>query len=398
MPPRGLGVAVPGTASVLVGLMSGTSLDGISGAAVRFTAGPPGAPPTPTLLALHQRPYAADERARLAAAMQGGTAQAYCRLGVDLGRAFAEVALETMRAAGLRAADVAAIASHGHTIWHEAGHSTWQLGESAEIAERTGVGVIADFRVADVAAGGQGAPLVPIADVLLFAPASGAARALQNLGGIGNVTVVHAPDVGDAPPPWAFDTGPANVVIDAVVQACRPGMTCDRDGHLAAAGAVIPSVVDAVLGHPYFRAPPPKSTGRELFTPSWVADFMAHCRAARPGASDADLVATATALTARSVADQYARFVQPRVAAPLADVVLAGGGTRNPVLVAMLRDALAPLPVVTFEERFFDAEAKECVAFALLGWLHLAEREGNVPSATGARGLRVLGKRTPAPA
>ncbi|MCU0647562.1 MAG: anhydro-N-acetylmuramic acid kinase [Gemmatimonadaceae bacterium] len=389
-------VGEPGTSHVLIGMMSGTSLDGISGAAVRFTATDDHAPPSVELLALRQREYSPEERTRLAAAMQGGTAREYCRLNVDLGEAFAAVALDVMQAAALTPRDVTAIASHGHTIWHEVGHSTWQIGESAVIAERSGCDVIADFRVADVAAGGQGAPLVPIADVLLFAPRERGARALQNLGGIGNVTVVHAAGMTDAPAPWAFDTGPANVIIDAVVQTVRPGMRCDVDGRLAAAGTIIAEVVDEALADPYFAAPPPKSTGRELFTPAYVARFIERCRRTRPAASDEDVIATATSFTVRSVADQYARFVRPRVVAPLADVVLAGGGARNPTLVAGLRSALAPIPVVTFDERFFDAEAKECVAFALMGWLHLAGRHGNVPSATGARGPRLLGKRSPA--
>jgi anhydro-N-acetylmuramic acid kinase len=380
--------------SVLIGLMSGTSLDGISGAAVRFTPNGDGAPSV-TLLAHRQRAYGANERTRLQAAMLEGSAREYCRLNADLGHAFADVALEVMSAAGLDAADVTAIASHGHTIWHEVGHSTWQLGEGAVIAERTGCQVINDFRVRDVAAGGQGAPLVPIADVLLFAPAEPGARALQNLGGIGNVAVVHGATVADAPPPWAFDTGPANVIIDAIVQRCRPGMSYDVDGALAAGGNVIDAVVDEAMADGYFDLLPPKSTGRELFTPAYVTRFIDRCRAIRPDASDQDLVATATAFTIRSVADQYARFVRPRLAAPLLDVIVAGGGARNPIVMHGLRTALAPTPVLTFDERFFDAEAKECVAFALMGWLHLAGRQGNVPSATGARGPRVLGKRTP---
>ncbi|MCU0636024.1 MAG: anhydro-N-acetylmuramic acid kinase, partial [Gemmatimonadaceae bacterium] len=194
------------------------------------------------------------------------------------------------------------------------------------------------------------------------------------------------------------DAGPANVIIDAVVQRHRPDMRCDLDGRLAAAGRVIDGVVTEALADPYFGAMPPKSTGRELFTPDYVTRFIDACHAAMPGATLEDLVATATAFTVRSIADQYARFVSPRVSAPLEDVVLAGGGARNPTLVAGLRAALAPLPVVTFDERFFDAEAKECVAFALMGWLHCGGRDGNVPSATGARGPRVLGKRTPAAA
>jgi anhydro-N-acetylmuramic acid kinase len=248
--------------------------------------------------------------------------------------------------------------------------------------------VVSGFRARDMAAGGQGAPLVPIADRLLFA-APDRWRLLQNLGGIGNVTVV--PPGGDGAHVRAFDTGPGVCVIDAVVRRLRPALPYDEDGRLALAGTAIDAVVDALLAEPYFASAPPKSTGRELFSDAYVERFLAACRAARPDARDEDLVATAVALTARSIGDAYRRFVPE----PADETVLSGGGARNPALVAAIRDAVSPRRVRLFDELFFDGEAKEAVAFALLGFLHLHALPGNVPASTGARGPRVLGSITP---
>ena len=370
---------------VCVGLMSGTSLDGISAAVARFT--PDGARFRVELLAFHVHEYAPAQRDRLQAAMQGATAREYCRLAVDFGGWLADAAVQVLAEAGVPRAEVRAIGSHGQTLWHEPGHSTWQLDAPAVIAERTGLAVVSDFRVRDVAAGGQGAPLVPIADALLFA--GDGWRALQNLGGIGNVTVV--PPDGTLASVRAFDTGPGNVVIDAVIRRLDPSKRYDDDGRVAASGTAIVQVLDELLAHPYFAAEPPKSTGRELFDDAYVAHLIDRCRATHPGATDADVVATATALTARSVADAYRRFVPE----PITEVLLSGGGSKNGTLKRMIARELDPLAVRTFDERYFDAEAKEAVAFALLALLHLESRPGNVPSATGARGPRVLGAFTP---
>jgi anhydro-N-acetylmuramic acid kinase len=380
--------------------MSGTSLDGVTAAVVRFNetpaAGPaaPGAPGAPgaaleaELLAWLTRPYTAAQRDRLARALQGGSPDEYCRLNADLGEWLAAAAIAAIAEAGVARAEIAAIASHGQTVWHAPGHSTWQIGEAAVIAERTGLDVVSDFRVRDVAAGGQGAPLVPIADALLFA-SSGAWRALQNLGGIGNVTVV--PPGGDLSGVRAFDTGPGVAVIDGVVRTLAAPLTYDDGGRLARAGRAIRPVVDRLLADPYFRAPPPKSTGRELFSAAYIERVVDLCRTESREASTEDIVATAVALTAASIADAFARFVPE----PVGEVLLSGGGAKNPALFDTISAALAPRAVRRFDELYFDGEAKEAVAFALLGWLHLNGRPGNVPTATGARGPRVLGKRTP---
>ena len=379
---------------ILVGVMSGTSLDGISAAVARFHNLANGRVHC-DLMGFTHRAYHGEERARLEQAMQQGGAREYCRVHADVGDWMADAALAAMADAGVTARDVAAVASHGQTLWHEPGHSTWQVGDAARIAERTGCDVVSDFRSRDVAAGGQGAPLVTIADCMLFAHDTHW-RALQNIGGIGNVTVVppaQTHDHGGMQSVRAFDTGPGVVIIDGVVRALYDGRPYDHDGLIAASGRVLESVVQEALRHPYFADAPPKSTGRELFSRAYVAQFIGDCEAL--GAAPADIVATATALTARSLADQYRRFIPE----PVHDVVLSGGGAHNPTLVRLIEAAVAHgngPQVCIFDGLYFDGEAKEAVAFALLGFLHISGRAGNVPSATGARGPRLLGSLTPA--
>ena len=378
---------------VYVGLMSGTSLDGISAAVVRFEEGQKSQakgqrPPVGyELLAFTVSEYSKDKRERMLAAMQTGSAEEYCRLGFDLGEWLAEAAVAVLAEAGVPRGDVRAIGTHGQTLWHVPLHSTWQIGETAVIAERLGIDVVGDFRVRDVAAGGQGAPLVPIADALLFS--ANHWRALQNIGGIGNVTVV--PPGGALEGVRAFDTGPGVGVIDAVVKTLRPELRFDKDGEMARAGTPVKELLDQLLAHPYFAAPPPKSTGRELFTPAYVADLVKRCRAIRVRCSDEDIVATATALTARSIADAYRRFMPE----PVTEVLASGGGSKNKFLLESIRELVAPMKVRVFDEVFFDGEAKEAVAFALLAKLFVDGRAGNVPTATGAKGPRILGKLTP---
>jgi anhydro-N-acetylmuramic acid kinase len=243
--------------------------------------------------------------------------------------------------------------------------------------------------VADVAAGGQGAPLVPIADALLWSGKHW--RALQNIGGIGNVTVV--PPGGVFEGVRAFDTGPGVAVIDGVVRALDPSLSFDRDGRLAASGTPVDAVVDELLAAPYFSTPPPKSTGREGFDARYSEPLFAKTRASRPGATTGDIVATATALTARSIADAYRRFLPE----PIEEVLLSGGGAMNPSLTRMVERALPGTAVRRFADAFFDGEAKEAVAFALLAKLFIDDQPGNLVAVTGARGRRVLGKLAPAP-
>jgi anhydro-N-acetylmuramic acid kinase len=378
--------------SVVVGLMSGTSLDGVSAAVVRFrddeTTGIAW-----ELLAYDVTPYSDEERKLLAECLTGTTPEAYCRAHYELGAWLARAATAVIAQAGVPRNEIAAIASHGQTVWHVPAHSTWQIGQPAVIAERTGLPVISDFRARDIAAGGQGAPLVPIADTLLFS-SNDEWRVLQNLGGIGNLTIVPPRGVtaGADTVVRAFDTGPGVVVIDGVTQRLTKGRErYDRDGVLGAAGTAIDAAVDAALADPFFGAEPPKSTGRELFSPAYIDAFLADCRRRVPNATTEDIVATAVALTARSIGLAFERFIPE----PVAELVLSGGGAKNPTLAAAITRAVAPIRVQRFDDVFFDGEAKEAVAFALMGYLHLRGRAGNVPSATGARGPRILGSLTP---
>jgi anhydro-N-acetylmuramic acid kinase len=373
---------------VVVGLMSGTSLDGISAAVVRFDRASDGRI-TYDLLGMSVRDYDREQRERLGRALVGATPREYCRLSFDLADWLADAAIAAMADAGVGRADVDAIASHGQTVWHEPGHSTWQFGEAAVIAERTGVSVVSNFRVRDVAAAGQGAPLVPVADALLFSHPT-EWRALQNLGGIGNVTIV--PPGGVPTSTRAFDTGPGVVVIDGVTRIVSPGMAYDVDGRLARSGVAIDDVVTHILADPYFASPPPKSTGRELFDPAFIGGFVERCRSAKPNATAGDIVATAVALTAASIADAFRRFVPE----PVRDLIASGGGAENPALIDAITAVLPAVAVRRFTDVFFDGEAKEAVAFALLGYLHLSGEPGNLPTVTGARGPRILGQFTPA--
>jgi anhydro-N-acetylmuramic acid kinase len=272
--------------------------------------------------------------------------------------------------------------------------ATWQIGEASVIAERLRCRVVSDFRPADLAAGGQGAPLVPMLDYCMFRSVK-VSRVLQNLGGIANMTSIPAgAGVGGL---LAFDSGPANMVIDFCMGELF-GKAFDRGGVVARRGRVVTSVVEEVMREPYFSALPPKSCGREEFGATFGARFISRCKAA--GANEADVMATATALTAASVVDAYGRFVWAHVgqAAPLAPVefVVAGGGAKNATLVRMLRDGLEPLGVRVrlMEELGVAAEAKEAVAFALMAWLTWHGLAGNVPAATGAQRAVVLGKVT----
>ncbi len=371
--------------AVLVGVMSGTSLDGVTAAIARFHTGERDAV---ELLGVETIAYSDGLRERLAAAMQRAAAAEYLGLAGVLATHFAEAVTAVVASAGIARADIAAVAVHGQTIWHAPREGSWQLVDAARVAERTGLAVISDFRARDIAAGGEGAPLVPLADAMLFGSAT-AARALQNIGGIANVTVV--PRLGVLDGVRAFDTGPGVAMIDTVVQALT-GERFDRDGMYAAMGAPIAAVVSAVLRDPFFASAPPKSTGRERFGAPAALQLITDCRTAQPACSDADIVATATEITARSIAEAIQHFVPE----PLGDLVLSGGGAANRTLVQRLAVLLAPLNVRRFDDLFFPGEAKEAVAFAYLGWRHLRGLPGNVPTATGARGPRLLGALYPA--
>jgi len=372
----------PGAGSVLgVGLMSGTSADGVDAALVEISGlsrprGPSGGRPTVRTLAALTVPYPAAFRARLLG-LPHVDALGLARLDVEVGERLAAAVLRVLARARVPARRVAFVASHGHTAAHVPargrGGATLQIGQPAVIAERTGIRTVADFRPRDVAAGGEGAPLVPFLDRLLLAR-PGRVVACQNVGGIANVTAL-GPRVGDL---VAFDTGPGNMAIDlAVAHATGGRRRYDAGGAMAAAGTVDEGMLRALLAHPYLRRRPPKSTGREEFGAAFVRPWLA--RAGTPRARR-DRVATFTAFTAASIADAYRRFL-PHVA----ECVVSGGGAHNVTLMRRLAVELPGTEVVSSAARGIDPDAKEAVAFALLGWAHLEGIPNTVPAATGAR-------------
>ncbi len=371
--------------------MSGTSLDGVDAALVQVDErdGRLGA----YVEAFSSTAYKPEQRAAIKGGLEGGPRE-LCRLNVDLGGWFADAALGLLDSASVTPAELTAVGSHGQTIWHEppgdgTPGATLQLGEPAVIAERLGVPVISDFRARDVAAGGHGAPLVPIVDQLIFSTPDGR-RALQNIGGIANVTLL--PPEGSSEPVVAFDTGPGVAVIDAVVEIVSDGAEpYDLDGRRASRGRPNEKLLTLLLADDYFGRAPPKSTGRERYGADYATEVSR--KGGELGLSADDLVATVTALTARTIANAYRDFFAA-VAGP-DECVVSGGGARNPTLMQMLVEALDPVPVTDLSALGWDPDAKEAAAFAILAHLHQAGRSGNLPSVTGAAGPRVLGKLTP---
>ncbi|HEU5342621.1 anhydro-N-acetylmuramic acid kinase [Edaphobacter sp.] len=388
-------------AMIVAGVMSGTSADGVDVALCRISH-VSGNTPRVKLIGHAGSTYPKAVRAAVLAAMDAKAISAaeMSRLNWRLGEIYADAVAKSEAKFGVKAA---LVGCHGQTIYHQSVAAkylgapvrcTWQTGEASVIAERLRVPVVSDFRPADMAAGGQGAPLVPMLDYVMFRSAR-VSRILQNLGGIGNLTAIPAGAAIDDL--LAFDTGPANMVIDACMSLLF-GKTFDRGGAVARRGRVISPVLAESLRERYFSAPPPKSCGREEFGAEYVSRFIAQCRKA--GASDADIVATATALTAESIVDAYRRFVMRHLARftskTQAEFVVAGGGAKNVALMRMLCDGLKPLNarVRLMEELGVSAQAKEGVAFALLAWLTWFGLPGNVPVATGALRSAVLGKVT----
>jgi anhydro-N-acetylmuramic acid kinase len=319
-----------------------------------------------------------------------------CALHSQLGEWFAAAVLRTCESTGIAPGDVDLIGSHGQTVWHDPPRdaqrgATLQLGDPATLAERTGISVVSDFRARDVAAGGQGAPLVPWTDQLLFSHPE-RRRVLQNLGGMANVTLLFEQPLRR--PPVAFDTGPGVALMDTAAEIATGGrQRCDEDGRLAAAGTVDEALLDRLMAHEYFQRPPPKSTGREAFGVPLVESLTQDLEPGRPEEGWPDLLATLTALTARSIGDSYRAWVSPE---GVDDVYLLGGGARNPTLVAAVSDELSPLTLSPCEELGVDPDAREAVSFAVLAWAHARGLPANVPSVTGAAGGRILGSHTPA--
>ena len=370
-----------GPASLAVGLMSGTSLDGVDAALVRIVG-----PSECELVKFACRPYAGVEREEIQNAITSSTASDLARLHVHLAEWASQAVDMVLGEARVQPNQLSFIAYPGQTIWHEPKLVSWQLGEPAIVAERFGVRVVSGFRARDVAAGGQGAPLVPMADVLLFG-SDKAPRVLVNIGGMANLTYVERRGKLDGA--FAFDTGPGMAVIDELARQADPSLPYDRDAWLSSRGTADESVLKALLADPFFNAPPPKSTGRERFGQAYARLLYSRV----PGPSG---VTTAVELTARSIAEAIARWVPGTP-----EVVVSGGGCHHPLLMEELPRHLGrlwgmPASIRPFDELFFSGDAKEAVAFALLGYLVLGGHPGNLPAATGARGFRLLGSVTPA--
>jgi anhydro-N-acetylmuramic acid kinase len=381
----------------VAGIMSGTSADGIDVAIVRITpARTRSGRPSLTLLAHQGFPYpAALRRAVLAAMNARSTSTAeIARLNWRLGQAYAEAIVATLKKHPIK---LDLIGCHGQTLYHQARPAayagrtfscTWQLGEPAAIASATGVPVVSNFRPADMFAGGQGAPLVSLLDYVLFAdPKRG--RILQNIGGIANLTAIPARATPAAV--IAFDTGPGNMIIDALAQKLF-NQRFDRNGAVARRGRILAPALKAALRNPFFGLRPPRTAGREQFGREFAAAFLADCRKISRNPEDA--IATATAFTAQSITQSYEQFVLPHMKTRAVDYIVSGGGARNRTLMSMLANHLEPLGchVSASSDFGLPVEAKEAAAFALLAWQTWHHLPGNVPAATGAARPAILGQ------
>lgn len=376
-----------------IGLMSGTSVDGVDSALVSIKNH--GTNTEISLIAFASLPYPAGLKEHILeqSTAGNGSVDAICRLNVLLGEVFAAAVLKLLQSSGYTASEIDFIGSHGQTIHHlpekteQFGYpvrATLQVGEPAVIAKRTGILTVADFRPADLALGGQGAPLVPYFDYLVFRSET-QNRALLNIGGIANFTVL--PRKCGTDDVIAFDTGPGNMVIDWLMQELfdKP---FDGDGAVARTGSVSQSLLASALAHPYFEQPVPKSTGREAFGAQFSREFLHKARAM--GLSDADIIATATQLTVETVWQSYSRAIAKRV--PIDEWIVSGGGTQNPVLLAGLRQKLQPAAVRPTDDLGIPADAKEAICFAVLANETLMGAPNNLPAATGAAEPTVLGK------
>ena len=375
---------------IVAGVMSGTSADGIDVAVVEILGR--GAQTRFDLVAHEHFAYPPAVRRAVLGAMNAENARVadLSRLNVLLGELYAGAVRRAVRSARVKL-DLAGC--HGQTLYHQGEPGgflgkkiacTWQSGEGAVLAARLGVSVVSDFRPADLAAGGKGAPLVPFLDYLVFRDRR-AGRIVQNLGGIANLTAI--PPAADPEDVLAFDTGPGNMVIDQMAEILF-AQPYDRDGNIAAAGVILKPLLEELLEAPYFRRPPPKTAGREEFGRAYAEALLRE----NAGAAKADLVATATALTAHSIAKAIRRFVRPK--SGYRDYIVSGGGSRNKTLMRMLEAEIARLGlrVRPSDDFGIPSQAKEAVAFALLAYQTWHRRPGNIPSATGARRAVVLGK------
>jgi anhydro-N-acetylmuramic acid kinase len=385
---------------LVLGLMSGTSADAIDVALAKISGAPPHISAQLLKHTSTNFPQAIRKEILRVAEQQPISAGDLSQLNFRLGEIFAEAALTACKRFHIATKKVALIGSHGQTIFHQGKPvlylgrptaSTLQIGEASIIAARTNITTVADFRLADVAQGGQGAPLVPYADYLLYRH-SKLGRVSLNLGGIANITVLPA----DAKPSqvFAFDTGPANMLIDALVQHfTHARQRYDKNAALAQSGRAQPALVDELMKDPYLKLGPPKSTGREYYGRAYLNNLIAAGR--RHHAKPADLIRAATIFTALSIVDALHRFVLP--IHKIHQLIVSGGGARNPLIIAQLAAALPPIEIVPSAQLGVPEEAKEAFAFALMAYETFHRRPANLPSATGAQGPAILGKISYAP-
>ena len=373
---------------LVVGLMSGTSMDGVDAALVRINGN--GLKTKIELIKFICFPYESSLLQTLENVISNGSTRQISELNFLVGEAFAKAALAVIKEARLSTSDIDLIGSHGQTIYHNPPSSkkgipaTTQIGELDVIAERTGITTIGDFRTRDVAAGGEGAPLVPYVDYLLFHK-SGKVSIVQNVGGIANATVVteRIEDV------IAFDTGPGNMLMDNIVSLTTNGeKRFDQDGRLASQGSVNKVLLEKLLSHPFFAKSPPKSTGAELFGKEKASELYALVKEKRISLND--LIATLLELTLESIAISYERFIFPKW--NVSEVILSGGGARNPLFVKKLKKKIDHVKFSTSDDYGIPVEAKEAVAFAVLANELISGNCANLPSATGAERRVPLGK------
>jgi anhydro-N-acetylmuramic acid kinase len=385
---------------LVLGLMSGTSADGIDVALAKIS----GAPPSLNAQLLKHTsidfPAAIRQEILRVAEQQPISAGQLSQLNFRLGEVFAEAVVAACQRFHVSMKKITLIGSHGQTIFHQGQPipylgrrtaSTLQIGEASIIAGRTGITTVADFRPADIAQGGQGAPLVPYADYLLYQHGS-LGRVSLNLGGIANITVL--PAAAKPTQVFAFDTGPANMLIDALISHFTNGrQRYDRNSAMAQSGRSMPGLVDELMCDPYLKQPPPKSTGREYYGRDYVKKVLSLGR--RHRATHADLLRAATTFTALSIVDALNRFVLP--ADKIHQLIVSGGGARNPLIIAQLSAALAGVEILPSAELGVPEDAKEAFAFALMAYETFHQRPANLPSATGAREPAILGKISYAP-
>ncbi len=382
----------------VIGLMSGTSFDGIDACLVKITGN--GLSTEIEIIEFETYPYKEEIRELIfdASKEQTGRVDKICQLNFTLGKLFADAAGQIAEKSSIPISDIDIIGSHGQTIYHISSlkekadkkvRSTLQIAEPSIIAQETGVTTVADFRTRDIAAGGEGAPLVPYADFILFGK-DGIGRAVQNIGGIANVTFLPAGcSINEI---IAFDNGPGNMIIDRFAEIITEGkLKYDKDGELASKGKLNQDLLERLCSHPYLSIPPPKSTGREDFGIQFSDNLYEELK--RDNVDFLDTITTVTVFTAKSISDSYRKYIQPSY--KLSEVVMSGGGVYNPILFQFLKEYLENINIRKVEEFGIPSDAKEALAFAILANETICGNPGNVPSATGARKRVVLGKIIP---